>query len=93
MGYKHHVTDRNGKVHTRTSAERQYAYAVIRHWEAYTSAHRADLVFPAGSSASWCGRRDLADKQAASFWKYAHTASVEILPCTPVPTGKHKVKS
>ena len=80
MPFKHTVTDKNGKVHTRTSAERQYLFAVVRHTETDRSA------------ASWSSSLVLARKEAASYAKRDYILSAEIIPCIPVATGRHANK-
>jgi hypothetical protein len=108
MSNKYKVTDKNGKVHKRTSRDRVYTHAVVRHWEAYSYAlgwkpanaeraaemlgrgHEGFYYDPvagdifrevlAGSDASWCGRLDLAHKQAGADRKLAHVTDVEIIP-------------
>ena len=87
MPFKHTVTDSRGQVHTRTSAERQYAFAVVRNWDSYTL--DSGTVIPAGAAATWTSRRDLADKEAVQARKRWNTIGIEIIPCTPVATGKH----
>ena len=118
MPFKHTVTDSKGQTHTRTSANRQYPFAVVRHWEEYswnlgwgkldekaTAANLAidpDRIFlkdgelwrrvPAGSAASWCSRFDLAQKEARKDFG-SHCIATEIVACTPVPVGRHKVEA
>jgi hypothetical protein len=117
MPYKHTVTDSKGQMHTRTSADRQYPFAVVRHWEEYSwnvgwgkldekatadnLARDPEHLFlvdgeihrrvPAGSSACWSGRRDLAEKEARKPYNGCFTT--EIIPCTPVAIGRHKVEA
>jgi hypothetical protein len=98
MPYKHLVYDKFGKAHTRTSAERKYPFAVIRHWEAYDFGSDGDPNFArreilAGASATWCSRADLAQAQARAARSRNHTSDVEIIPCVPVATGKHKAQT
>lgn len=118
MPFKHTVTDSKGQTHTRTSASRQYPFAVVRHWEEYswnlgwgkldektTAANLAidpDRIFlkdgelwrrvPAGSGSSWCSRLDLAQKEARKDYG-KHCIGTEIIPCTPVAIGRHKVEA
>lgn len=95
MPFKHEVTDKNGKVHKRVSADRQYAFAVVRHSREFqrTVDGVDNVTFPASSAASWSGRLDLAQKEAAAMRSRGYYTDVEILPCTPVATGKHKVSA
>lgn len=86
MPFKHFVTDKGGKVHKRISENRAYAFAVVKHYRAETFDGR---LYPAHTTCSWSSRLDLAQKEVA---KYSHLESfleAEILPCTPVATGKH----
>ncbi len=92
MPFHHEVTDSTGKTHTRTSAERQYAFAVVRHYAAFTT--RDGTAVPASTSCSWTSRQDLANKELNRYLNDPYAAQNgltggEIVPCTPVPTGKH----
>jgi hypothetical protein len=110
MTNKYKVTDKNGKVHKRTSRDRVYTHAVVRHWDSYSydlwnvvtpeeaavmiasnaqldlsynpATRRLQRTMPAGSDASWCGRQDLANKQAGSDRKRNGVVDVEILLVT-----------
>ena len=120
MPFKHEVTDSKGQKHTRTSADRQYPFAVVRHWDEHsynlgwgkldeksTAANLAidpDHIFlkdgelwrrsPAGSAASWCSRLDLAQKEARKYTAQNSSgyAGSEIISCTPIAIGRHKVE-
>jgi hypothetical protein len=97
MPFKHLVYDKFGRAHTRTSADRQYGFAVVRHWDAYTyqpfQGSPAVRDIPAGATATWCSRADLAQAQARAARQLSRTADVEILVCVPVATGKHKAQT
>lgn len=86
MAYVHTVVDSKGKMHKRTSAERQYAFAVVTHHKPWT--HPVSGQQHGGySSCVWSSRRDLAEAQARV---YRNAEGVEIIACTPIGVGKHK---
>ena len=92
MPFKHTVTDSRGKVHTRTSAERSYPFAVVRHYAPYINAN--GTAIQATSYCSWSSREDLARKELNRYLNDVYRQQNgllegEIIPCTPVPTGKH----
>lgn len=97
MPFKHAVTDSRGKVHKRTSAERQYAFAIVWSWTAheFQNVNGGITKIPAGSAASWSSRMDLAQKEAAKLrQRFADNngSAVEIIPVTPVAIGRHLIK-
>ena len=53
MAFRHVVKDRNGKVYKRTSAGRQYKYAIIAHWPERAGKIKPDMVWPAHSEAQY----------------------------------------
>lgn len=87
MATKHTSVDSKGQIHTRTSRDRVYPFCVITHWKAYESA-ASGRVFPAHSTANYCGRRDLAQKSAAQIRDHASCEGVEILECKHEAVGK-----
>jgi len=79
---KYQVTDKNGKVHKRSTESRTYTHCIVRHWEAYSYQDgngRTHQVAGGSTSYGWAGRPDLAKKLAAAAWKREHTIDVEIL--------------
>lgn len=73
---KYQITDSRGQVHKRAT-DRTYTHAVVFHVPGIP----ADGPWPARpgySKAAWCGRADLAGKQAA-MWQTVGYA-VEIIP-------------
>ena len=95
MPFKHSVTDSHGNVHTRTSAARSYSFAVVRRWEGYNVEIGDGIIrqVEGGASASWCSREDLARKEAAKYIGSDRFIDAEVIPCTPVATGKHAIKA
>lgn len=73
---RYEVTDSRGQVHKRKSP-RVYTHAVVHHApaRAATGNYRASEAY---SKAAWCGRADLANKEASVWSK--HGWQVEIIP-------------
>jgi hypothetical protein len=70
MAKKYEAIGKDGKVHKRTTKNRTYAFAVIMYWGgySYTNVNDGKLIeVPAGSSASWSSRYDLAVKEANKY--------------------------
>lgn len=101
MPFKHTVTDSLGRVHKRISANRQYAFAIVRAYDTFTITdpqhYRYGHTTDAHSTCSWTSRLDLAQKEAAKTfdgWLTKEACGfdhVEIIPCTPIPTGRHAI--
>ena len=81
MTTKYQVTDSRGQVHKRTTMNRTYTHAVVCHMPEMPDRYHPDKPWPARSSASWCGRADLAEKEAARWRKHGYP--VEIIPIDP----------
>lgn len=82
---KYQVTDKNGRVHTRTTTHRIYSHCVVAHLNP-RPATKYFAAAPAASFAEWAGRLDLA-QNVARRWQRAgqpgqpgvYLESVEIL--------------
>jgi hypothetical protein len=88
MPYKHEVTDSRGNAHKRTSADRQYAFAIVTFCREMT--YSDGRLYPAGVSCSWSATRNRAEATGRNSTKYWGYEAHEIIPCTPVAIGKHK---
>ena len=84
MSFYHEVTDSRGQVHKRLSRGRQYGFAIVRHFPAWSSAV-SGRSGPPYSSCGWSSTRQLAEAEAR---RYPRAVSVEIIPCTPIEKGK-----
>jgi hypothetical protein len=74
---KYQVTDSRGQIHKRTS-DRTYTHAVVHHVPAPRPEDKIVWASEAYSKARWCGRADLARKEAAG-WQ-ANGFEAEIIP-------------
>lgn len=88
MPFKHQVTDSRGKIHQRISAERQYHFAVVIHFKAFIM-HATGREWPAHSKANWSTTYKLAQASTRRYRNAHSLDSFEIIPCTPIATGKH----
>lgn len=78
---KHRAIDSRGHVHTRGSRSRVYSHCVVVFIKALP-AQGANRAIPERVHAEWASRRDLAERQAASWRSRSHVERVEILPAT-----------
>ena len=77
MTTKYQVTDSKGQLHKRVTKDRTYTHAVVYHIPAQPAGN-GWKARDAYSKASWCGRADLAHKEANVWCR--HGWAVEIIP-------------
>jgi hypothetical protein len=83
MRRRYQVTDRNGKVHKRSTEHRTYTHAIVIHFAERPPSARWPKGWPAFSRAEWAGTRTLADN-VARRWTRQPSVEVEILDAQEV---------